>query len=327
MTIPTLLGITIIGFCIIQLAPGDPASLKIQMTQEGGLATDAVSKEIVEQTRKLYGLDKPLHVRYWIWLKQVVTLDFGLSYKDQRPVMETLWEKLGVSLQLTILSIFLAYIIAIPLGVFSSVQQYSFWDKVTTLILFILYSLPSFWVAALLIMYLGSGEHLDIFPIFGLNSDGAESWPFWEWLKDRLWHLVLPVTCLTYGSFAFLSRMQRAGMMEVIRQDYITTARAKGLSEKKVVFKHAMRNSLIPIVTLMASLLPALLGGSVIIEQIFSIPGMGKWAFDAVLSRDYPVVMAIFTISSFLTLLGILLSDILYALVDPRISFEALENR
>jgi len=324
LILPTLLGITLVTFVIIQLAPGNPATLKIQMTRQGGVTDQAVAQAIVEQTRKLYGLDKPLLVRYGIWLKQIATLNFGNSYKDHRPVMEKIWEAMPITLQISLLSIFLSYLIAIPMGVYSAVKQDSAVDRVSTVALFVLYSLPNFWVATLLIVYLGGGDYLDLFPIYGANSFDADPWPFWRWLSDRIWHLVLPVACLTYGGLASLSRYMRAGMIEVIRQDYILTARAKGLSEKIVVFKHAFRNSVIPIVTFLAFLLPAMIGGSVIVESIFSIPGMGKLGFEAVLSRDYPVIMAIATISALLTLVGILLSDILYVLVDPRISFEGL---
>jgi peptide/nickel transport system permease protein len=172
------------------------------------------------------------------------------------------------------------------------------------------------------IVYLGGGDFWDVFPVYGLQSIGAEAWPWWQRLQDQAWHLILPVTCMTYYTFAVLSRYMRAGMLEVIRQDFIRTARAKGLSERVVVYRHALRNSLIPIVTLMADLLPALIGGSIVIETIFTIPGMGQLSFQSVLNRDYPLIMAIFTLSALLTLLGILLADFLYTLVDPRIAYE-----
>ncbi len=321
LTIPTLIGITLITFIILHLVPGDPAALKVRMGAES-IKSDSVAREIIEQTRKMYGLDKPLLVQYLNWLKSIVTLDFGYSLKDHRSVGAILRERIPITLQLSIISTLLVYLIAIPIGVFSAVKQYSLADKIITLILFILYSLPNFWVAILLIMFFGGGEYLNLFPVYGLSSDNAETFGFFRWLLDRLWHLVLPITCLTYGGLASLSRYSRAGMLEVIRQDYIRTARAKGLPEKVVIFKHALRNSLIPIVTLLAYLLPAFFSGSIIIENIFSIPGMGKLAFEAILSRDYPVIMAVITISSLLTLIGILLADILYAVVDPRISYE-----
>jgi peptide/nickel transport system permease protein len=323
LMIPTMFGITVMTFAIIRLAPGDPAAMRLGSGATGMIGNQQLANEIIEKTRQQFGLDKPIHVQYGIWLRQIVTLDFGRSYRDNRPVMDRIWERLPVTLQLNLISIFLVYLIAIPLGIFSSTHQYTLADKVSTTVLFVLYSLPSFWVATVLILFLGGGDYLHLFPITGISSLDAEQLPFGEWLLDRIWHLALPVFCLTYGGLAYVSRQMRAGMLETIRQDYIRTARAKGLSENVVVFKHALRNSLIPIVTLLGFLLPAMLGGSVIIESIFTIPGMGQLGFDAILSRDYPVVMAISTIAAFLTLVGLLLSDICYAIVNPTISLEA----
>jgi peptide/nickel transport system permease protein len=280
------------------------------------------SQQIIEQVRNLYGLDKPLHVQYFLWLKRIVTFDFGTSFKDHRKVLDKIKERLPVTIQLNLISIFLVYLIAIPFGIYSASHQGSMLDRLLTLLFFFLYSLPSFWVAVLLIMLLGGGDFWDIFPVYGISTIGAESWPFFRWLMDRLWHFVLPVGCLTYGGLAYLSRLARAEMLEVIREDYVRTARAKGLSERVVIFKHALRNALLPIVTLLAFLLPSMFGGSVIIESIFSIPGMGQLGFEAVLSRDYPVIMAITAISALLTLMGLLISDILYAALDPRIKLE-----
>ncbi len=323
LMVPTMLGITVITFGIIRLAPGDPAAMRVGSGASGMIGNQQLASDIIEKTRAQFGLDQPLHVQYWLWLQRIATLDFGLSYRDNRPVMDRIWERLPVTLQLNIISIFLVYLIAIPLGIHSSTHQYSLSDKITTTTLFVLYSMPSFWVATILILLLGGGDYWQVFPITGISSLDAEQLPFFEWLLDRIWHLVLPVFCLTYTGLAYVSRQMRAGMLETIRQDYIRTARAKGLSENVVVFKHALRNSLIPIVTLLGFLLPAMLGGSVIIESIFTIPGMGQLGFDAILSRDYPVVMAISTIAAFLTLIGLLLSDICYALVNPTISLEA----
>jgi len=320
--IPTLLGITLITFLIIQLAPGNPALLKLRMTGEGQVSDNAISQQIIEQTKKLYGLDKPLPIQYLLWVKRVLTFDFGTSYKDHRKVWDKIAERLPVTLQINIISILLVYIIAIPCGIYSATHSGSWQDRVLTVFFFVLYSLPSFWVAVLLIMFLGGGDFWDVFPVYGISALGAESWSISKWFLDRLWHLVLPVTCLTYGGLAYLSRLARSGILEVIREDYIRTARAKGLKERVVIYKHALRNALLPIVTLLAFLLPGMFGGSVIIESIFSIPGMGQLSFEAVLSRDYPVIMAIVTISAMLTLVGLLLSDILYAALDPRIKLE-----
>ena len=323
LMIPTILGITIVTFGIIRLAPGDPAAMRIGSSLQGTIGDEQLAREIIEKTRAQFGLDKPIPVQYLLWLQRIVTLDFGRSYKDNRPVMDRIWERIPVTLQLNIISIFLVYLFAVPIGIFSSTHQYSFSDKAVTLFLFILYSMPSFWMATMLILYLGGGDHLHWFPITALSSLGASEMSSSEWLLDRLWHLVLPVFCLTYAGLAYVSRQMRAGMLETIRQDYIRTARAKGVSEKVVIFKHALRNSLIPIVTLLGFLLPAMLGGSIIIESIFTIPGMGQLGFEAILSRDYPVVMAVTTIAAFLTLVGLLFSDVLYAIVNPTISLEA----
>jgi peptide/nickel transport system permease protein len=321
--IPTFLGITLITFVIIQLAPGNPAMLKLQMGKgQAELGEKGISEQIVQQTKELYGLDKPIPIQYLLWVKRVVTLDFGTSYKDHRNVWDKIVERLPITIQLNIISIFLVYLIAIPCGIYSSTHTGSFTDAVMTLGFFFLYSLPNFWVAMLLIMFLGGGDFWDIFPVYGISSIGAESMRLMPWLVDRAWHLVLPVICLTYGGLAYLSRLMRAGMLEVIREDYIRTARAKGLSERVVIYKHALRNALLPIITLLAFLLPSMFGGSVIVESIFSIPGLGLLGFEAVLSRDYPVIMAITAISGVLTLIGLLISDVLYAVFDPRIKLE-----
>ena len=318
LLIPTLFGITAISFLIIQLAPGDPAEMAVGNAQ--GM-NRALAEEIVQQTRELYGLDRPLYEQYIRWLGRVVTFDFGTSIQDQRPVWDRLKERIPVSIQLSLLSLFFAYVISIPIGMYSAVRQYSRWDKISTVVLFMLYSLPNFWIATLAIVYLGGGDFLDVFPVSGLRSFGVGGLPWWQQLLDRAWHLVLPVTCLTYYTLALLSRYMRSSMLESIRQDYIRTARAKGLSERAVIFGHAARNSLIPIVTLMADLLPTLIGGSIVIETIFSVPGMGLLLWDAMQFRDYPVIMAVFTLSAFLTLVGILLADLLYTVVDPRIQY------
>ena len=318
--IPTLIGISIITFFIIHLAPGDPAALKAQSSMDA-LGSDQAQAEIIEQTRKLYGLDQPLYVQYGKWVKQIVTLDFGNSYRDHRPVISKIAEALPITLALNIITILIIYIISVPLGVLCATRPGTFFDRLSALILFVLYSLPSFWIAMMLIIYLGGGDYLNLFPIVGFVSDSAYTLRWYEWIGNVAWHLFLPVICLTYGGFAFLSRFSRASILEVIRQDYIRTARAKGLKEWRVIVHHAMRNALIPLLTISSTILPALLGGSIIIEKIFSIPGMGRLGFESVLSRDYPVIMAIAFISAFLTLISILLTDIMYAVVDPRITF------
>jgi peptide/nickel transport system permease protein len=319
LVIPTLFGISIVSFLIIHLAPGDPATLKF-----GGedRANELITAQIIEETRALYGLDQPLFVQYVRWVKRILTFDFGESIRDHRPVIDKLKERIPVSVKLSGISLLLAYLLAIPLGVYSAIRRHTAGERITTTLLFALYSLPNFWVATMAIVYLGGGDFWNVFPVYGLRSSGAESWPWWRQIQDEIWHLILPVTCMTYYTLAVLSRYMRTGMLETIRQDFIRTARAKGLSERLIVYRHGLRNSLIPIVTLMADILPALIGGSIVIETLFSIPGMGQLSYEAVFSRDYPLLMGIFTLSALLTLAGILISDFLYTLVDPRIAYE-----
>src|SRR5438132_873500 len=324
LMIPTLLGISVVSFVIIHLTPGDPALLKLGEDQPAG--NQLLAAQIISETRALYGLDQPLYIQYFRWLKRMVTLDFGESLRDHRPIIDKLKERIPVSVKLSSISLLFAYLISIPLGVYSATHQYSIGDRVTTIVLFGLYSLPNFWIATMAIIYLGGGDFWNVFPVYGLKSAGAENWTFLERSRDLAWHLVLPITCMTYYTLAALSRYMRAAMLETIRQDYIRTARAKGLTERLVVYRHALRNSLIPIVTLLADLLPALIGGSVVIETIFSIPGMGQLSFEAVLNRDYPLIMAIFTLSALLTLAGILVADFRYTMVDPRIAHDKISS-
>lgn len=260
--------------------------------------------------------------RYW---SNLLAFDFGVSLVNREPVLATLISKLKYSLSLSVTSLVLAYLIAIPLGVFSAVRKDSPADRVLTLVLFMLYSLPSFFVATLLLYFFSEGSDfpsLRWFPTGGFRSVGASEMTTLGSIRDLLWHLALPLLCLTYGSLAALSRYMRTGLLDVIRADYVRTARAKGLPEISVIGKHALRNGLLPILTLLAGLLPAILGGSVIIEYIFGIPGMGLWVVDSIYQRDYNVVLIVELFSTILVLVGILLTDLSYALVDPRIRYE-----
>ncbi|MDX1972982.1 MAG: ABC transporter permease subunit [Candidatus Sumerlaeia bacterium] len=278
----------------------------------------------------VHGWNIVANTQLGVWFGQVFTLDFGDSYVRKQPVMTMIWERLPITFLLSFLSIFFSYLIAIPIGILSAIKKHTGTDTVITVSLFVLYSLPTFWVAQISILALTGGpspipgwEWPDLFPTRGLNSEGLD-WKTGEWkaLVDLAWHLVLPLFCMTYGSLAFLSRQMRSAVLETIKEDYIRTARAKGLSERWVIFRHALWNSLIPIITISAGLLPELIAGSIIIESIFGIPGMGLLSFDAILYRDYPVINAILFFSAALTLLGILIADLLYAVVDPRISYE-----
>jgi peptide/nickel transport system permease protein len=309
-------------FAISRVAPGDPVSLSMG---PGGQLDAQRAADVRKVRMALYGLDKPIPVQYAIWLKRIVKLDFGDSIKHHRPVIDLIAERLPITLTLNIISIAIIYIISIPLGIFTAVRQGRFSDKVSSVILFMLWSLPSMWAGQMLIGYFCGPTFKNWFPPAGLSSNYADALPFFPWLGDRLWHLVLPVICLSYSGFAYLTKQVRAGMLDNLRSDYIRTARAKGLDNWTVTFRHAFRNSIIPIITIMATLLPAMIGGSVIIESIFSIPGMGRLAFEAITTRDYNVVMAVATIAGFLDLVGLLLADIAYAIADPRISFEKIE--
>lgn len=320
--IPTIVAITIVTFLISRLAPGDPAELKAGIVGENMQANKTANQENLKKIREAWNLDKPLPVQYLLWFKGLLTLDFGKSLKDDKPVMEKIAERVPITVLMSVISIVLAYVIAIPIGIFSATHSGTVIDRVSSTLLFMLYSLPSFWIGTLAIIFLASPEYIKLFPTGNLHSiEITPDSPFMERTLDLAWHLLLPMAIYTYTSFAYISRQMRGAMLEVIRQDYIRTARAKGLAEKTVVMRHALRNSLIPIITLLTSILPGLIGGSIVVEQIFSIPGMGQLAFQALLERDYTIIMGELTIAAVLTMLSVLLADILYSVVDPRIAF------
>ena len=312
----------------MRLAPGDPAELRAAGGL-GGAAGAGISvekrmavDEAMAQWRAQFGLDRPLHVQYGIWMKNLLTLEFGESFKDNQPVWSKVIERLPVTIKLNVLSILLVYLIAIPLGIYSATHPNSWSDQALTLFAFVLFAVPLVWAATMAIVFICGGDFLYLFPPGGLESlDYSQQWPLWEKMKDQAWHLFLPVVLMSYDGFAGLSRYMRASMLEVLGQDYVRVARAKGLSEKIVVLKHVLRNSLIPLVTILAGILPGIIGGSVIIETIFSIPGLGQLGYESVLARDYPTIMALFSVSAVLTLIGILISDLLLSVVDPRIAF------
>lgn len=310
--IPVLLGITLISFLIIQLAPGGPIAVL------GG----EMDPEQVEATRKSYGLDKPIPVQYMRWLGRVVQGDFGKSFTESRPVMEMWWERLPNTLYLNAFSFFFIYLLAIPIGVLSAIRQYSKFDYTVTLLAFAGDAMPIFFLA-LMSIYLIALPSDGLIPIGGIASYGMklEKVGYAAFLLDRAKYLFLPLLVIVLSGLTGITRYMRSSLLEVIREDYVRTARAKGLSERVVIYKHAMRNALIPIVTISGNLIPGLFSGSVIIEQIFNWPGIGLLGFRAVLQRDYPVIMAFLTLSSILTLISFLVVDILYVWVDPRIRY------
>lgn len=305
------------------MLPLAKAHNKLTTAYENMQAMATPSKNYIPSI-KWYGANNQYHtwITNFFGLNEKLTPDFGISYLDSRPVADKMWEALRWTLTINIISILLAYLLSVPIGVITAVKKDSVLDRVTTTVLFILYSLPTFWIGTLLIIFLTTPEYgLDFFPPGGV-TDLPSTAPFFDRFLDIAHHFVLPVACVTYGSLAFISRQMRGGMLTVIRQDYIRTARAKGLADNKVIWKHAFRNSLFPIVTLFASIFPAAISGSVVIEVIYSIPGMGKLVIDSILARDYPVVYTILMFAAILTMLGNLVADMLYAVVDPRVSFK-----
>ncbi|HMB16341.1 MAG TPA: ABC transporter permease [Pelovirga sp.] len=311
LLIPLLLGITLISFVVIHLAPGEPTDLQTQMNPQA-------SSELQERLRRQYGLDQPLYIQYGQWLGRLAVLDFGESFAgDRRPVIDKIFERLPVTILINLLSIAFILAVSIPLGIISAVRRNSMFDRSTTILVFTGFAMPSFWLALLLMDWFG--VRLGLLPISGLKSLGYEYLSFSGQILDRISHLILPVFVSAIGGLAGFSRYMRSNMLEVIRQDYILTARAKGLSEHTVIYKHALRNALLPVITILGLSVPGLIGGSVIFETIFAIPGMGKLFFDGVMMRDYPLIMGILVMGAVLTLLGNLLADICYALADPRI--------
>jgi peptide/nickel transport system permease protein len=309
LAVPTLLGIVVLVFLLLHLAPGSP------VTAMGAESGRRVSVRAAEQMRRQYGLDRPLGERFAAWVGRVARLDLGDSFVDRRPVAARIREALPHTLLLNGLALLLTLAIAVPLGVAAGGRPEGTLDRVSGVVLFALYSLPSFW-AALLLQTLFS-VRLRWLPLMGVASDAAPSG--WAGLGDRLEHLALPVVCLTYGSLAFFARLVRSGVAETRQQDFVLAARARGASARRALWAHAFRNALLPLITLLGLLLPGLLSGSVIIEKIFAWPGLGRLYFDSILSRDYPVVLALSLLGGVATLAVTLAADLAYALADPRV--------
>jgi peptide/nickel transport system permease protein len=309
--VPVLLGITIISFTVMKMAPGDPTSLLTDLNPN-------MNEEAIKRIRAHYGLDQPVYVQYGKWLKNMLMLDFGKSFApDNRPVIDKILERIPITLLINVLSMMLILSVAIPIGVMSAVKKDSLFDRGTTIFVFLGFAIPTFWLALLLMILFG--VKLDWLPISGFRSLNYAQLSFPEQIVDVAKHLILPVFVSAFGGLAGMSRYMRSNMLEVIRQDYITTARAKGLDERTVIFKHALRNALLPVITILGLSVPGLIGGSVIFETIFAIPGMGQLFYQSVMMRDYPTIMGILVIGAVLTLLGNMLADLFYSLADPRI--------
>jgi peptide/nickel transport system permease protein len=313
---PILLGVSIICFTMLKLAPGDQVTVLLAQSRASGNVLTAQDRQELE---RLYGLDRPVYVQYFDWLKLAVRGNFGYSTRMRQPVIDVIRDRLPNTMKLTGVALVLTLAIALPLGILSAVKQYSKLDYVLTFFNFIGISIPQFWLG-LMLVYLFA-VHLGWFPTTGMRSANIEPGA-WNAFKDQFRHFVLPVTSITLVGIAGYMRFQRAAMLETIRQDYIRTARAKGLPEQQVIFKHAWRNALIPIITLLGYVFVILVEGSVVVESIFSWPGMGQLAVISLQQRDYPVMMGIVLLSATLILIGTLLADILYAVVDPRVRYD-----
>lgn len=310
--IPTLIGISLISFFLMQLAPGGPVDRIADLNPH-------VTPEMKERIRHDMGLDQPLAVQYGRWLGKLARFDFGMSYGDKRPVLKKIAERLPATLLLNSLSMGLTLLIAIPIGFLSAVKANGFFDKTATLFVFLGFSVPAYALAlGLMILF---GLKLGWLPVSGLATIHFTPTPLWERVLDVARHLILPTLVLGLTSLAGLSRYMRHGMLEVIHQDYIRAAQAKGLSFWRVYGVHAARNAVIPLLTIFGLMVPELIGGGVIIETIFAYPGMGRLGYEAIMARDYNLIMAITVISALLTVLGNLMADILYAYADPRIRY------
>lgn len=321
--VPLLIGISLISFLIMHLAPGDITTTEASFNPKA-------SQESIQKLRKIYHLDEPVMVQYGYWLKRMVTLDFGNSFAShQRPVFWQTKDKQGniskgmiqealpITLLINVLSMVLIFVVALPLGVISALTHHRPPDRGITIFVFIGFAMPGFWLALMLMYWMGVTH--DWLPISGLHSLDFERMGFFAQILDGIKHLAIPVFISGLGGLAGISLFVKNGMLDVLHQDYITTARAKGLPENTVIYRHALRNAWLPLITLLGLSIPGLIGGSVIAESLFAIPGMGKLFYDAVLMRDFPVIMGILTIGSALTLLGNLLADIAYAWADPRV--------
>jgi len=318
---------------IINLAPGSPIEQKIQAIRFGdqgqgsagsssGKGTVGLNEEIIESLKKQYGFDQPVHIRYWIWLKNLARLDFGESFTYEEPVLDVIVSKFPVSLQFGVSSLILTYLICIPLGIARAVRAGTAFDTISGLVLYFFYAIPPLVLGIFLITFFAGGSYFSWFPTGLLHSDDYDSMTTIGKILNRVHHFILPLICYVLGGFAELTLLMRNSFLDVIKQDYIRTARAKGLDESVVLYKHALRNALIPIAVNLGGFLQVFLGGSLIIETVFQLDGIGLLGYKSILSRDYNVMMGLLFFSSVTLMLGRLLSDIAYVIIDPRIDFK-----
>jgi microcin C transport system permease protein len=329
LIIPTFIGITLVSFVIINLAPGSPIEQKLQAARFGGGGEGSASRvnsgtnqAVIDALKKQYGFDKPVHERYFIWLRNVSHLDFGQSFTFEEPVIDLIISKFPVSLQFGLASLILTYLVCIPLGIAKAIRAGSTFDMVTGILLYVTYSVPPLILGIFLIVFFAGGSYFTWFPIGLLQSDNFDTLGIGAKIIDRAQHFVLPLICYMIGGFTELTMLMRNSMLDVIKQDYVRTARAKGLDENVVYYKHALRNALIPVATNLSAFFGVFLAGSLIIENIFQLDGIGSLSYKAILSRDYNVMMGILFLSSMVLMFGRLVSDLIYVMVDPRIDFK-----
>ncbi len=316
LAVPTFLGITVVTFAVIHLAPGDPLD---RLVDESVPAE--TSRHTYELLERHFGLDQPLHTQYATWLRRIVTLDFGNSIPDHRPVWDKISERLPWTLGVAMLSMVFGLVLAVPIGVRSATRRGGWFDSVSGTLLYALYSVPSY-VTAMVLIVIVVTVPIEWLPIRGAYSDGFDDLPAWGKTADLFKHFLLITICFTYPALAFQARFVRGNLLEVLQQDYVRTARAKGLSDRRVVIRHAMRNTMIPLVTYLGMLFPTVIAGSAILEVMFAWPGIGRLMFDSILQRDYPTVMALSVITAVLVQIGTLLADVSYAWLDPRIRYD-----
>jgi microcin C transport system permease protein len=333
LVIPTFIGITLAVFVVMHFVPGGPIerqimAYKMAIAGEGGAGGSTVGfgteipPEALEELRRFYGFDKPVHIRYLNWLVNVVKLDLGTSYVYQDPVWDVIKSRFPVSIFLGLTGFLLSYIICVPLGVMKAIRHHSHFDVISSVVIFLGYSVPGWALGTALLVLFGGGSFWSVFPLGGFRPSNWQYLSLGEKIVGQAYHMVLPVFCYMVGSFATLTILTKNSLLENLGQDYVRTAFAKGLTERRVIFVHALRNSLIPIATGLGHVFSLILAGSFLIERVFNIDGMGYLGYTSILQRDYPVALGILVISSLLMLVGNILSDIIYAIVDPRIRFQ-----
>lgn len=335
LLIPTFFGITLIYFSVLQVVPGGPLEMELLRIRqamassgEGGAGASIgnepteIPLEALEEMKRYYGMDKPILVRYFLWVGNVLQLDLGMSYVYAEPVWNVIKARFPISAYFGLIGFILSYSVCVPLGIAKAVKHGSPFDLVSSVVVFIGYSTPGWALGAVLLVLLGGGSFWDVFPLGGFRSEGWESFSTWHKITDQVYHTILPVISYSIGSFATLTVLMKNSLLENLSQDYVRTAFAKGLPEKRVIFVHALRNSLIPIATGIGGLLGIFFAGSYLIERTFNIQGMGLLGFTSLLKRDYPVSLGFLVIGTLIGLTGNIISDMVYATIDPRIRFK-----